>query len=141
MLCCVVKNSHSAVLSIISPAAAAVWCREKMLLLGSTDYGQEMTGAQKLKKKHQRLENELESHEDKIRVGRLENDVLMEQTNMHVCKILQSVEGVCFNILYLYCYLPTDLIRSCVWLWAIGQHSQTHCVTLLHSSSPVEACG
>lgn len=42
-----------------------------MLLLGSTDYGQEMTGAQKLKKKHQRLENELESHEDKIRVGML----------------------------------------------------------------------
>ena len=39
-----------------------------MLLLGSTDYGKEMTGAQKLKKKHQRLENELESHEDRISV-------------------------------------------------------------------------
>ena len=40
--------------------------------MGSADYGKEMTGAQKLKKKHQRLENELESHKDKIRVGLLQ---------------------------------------------------------------------
>ena len=77
--------------------------------MGSTDYGQEMTGAQKLKKKHQRLENELESHEDKIRVGRLENGVITGQTSMHV-----SVAGVCFNIaLCLYCYLRADLRAVC----------------------------
>ena len=75
-----------------------------MLLLGSTDYGQEMTGAQKLKKKHQRLENELESHEDKIRVGHLENGVTTEQTSMHVCKILPSVLQ--------YCVMPI-LLSSC----------------------------
>ena len=46
--------------------------REKKLLLGSTDYGKEMTGAQKLKKKHQRLENELNSHEEKIKVASLQ---------------------------------------------------------------------
>ena len=66
MFCC--KLDILGVLSVVSPPTL-VWCREKMLLLGSTDYGKEMTGAQKLKKKHQRLENELESHEDKIRVG------------------------------------------------------------------------
>ena len=81
-----------------------------MLLLGSTDYGQEMTGAQKLKKKHQRLENELESHEDKIRVGRLENGVIAGQTSMHV-----SVVGVCFNIaLCLYCYIFMLTSELCV---------------------------
>lgn len=70
VLCCKVLT-FCCFIRCLSSSPAAVWCREKMLLLGSTDYGQEMTGAQKLKKKHQRLENELESHEDKIRVGML----------------------------------------------------------------------
>ena len=80
-----------------------------MLLLGSTDYGQEMTGAQKLKKKHQRLENELESHEDKIRVGRLENGVITGQTSMHVS--VASLLQYC--VMPILLYLHADLRAVC----------------------------
>lgn len=40
--------------------------REKKLLVGSDDYGRDLTGVQNLKKKHKRLEAELASHEPTI---------------------------------------------------------------------------
>jgi spectrin alpha len=60
-------NSHTLQLFFHDLDNEDTWIKEKKLLLGSTDYGKEMTGAQKLKKKHQRLENELNSHEEKIK--------------------------------------------------------------------------
>lgn len=42
--------------------------REKKLLVGSEDYGRDLTGVQNLKKKHKRLEAELENHEPAIQV-------------------------------------------------------------------------
>lgn len=43
------------------------WIKEKMLLVGSDDYGRDLTGVQNLKKKHKRLETELASHEPTIK--------------------------------------------------------------------------
>lgn len=43
-------------------------CREKKLLVGSEDYGRDLTGVQNLRKKHKRLEAELENHEPAIQV-------------------------------------------------------------------------
>jgi len=43
-------------------------CREKKLLVGSDDYGRDLTGVQNLRKKHKRLEAELSSHEPSIQV-------------------------------------------------------------------------
>ena len=43
------------------------WIKEKKLLVGSDDYGRDLTGVQNLKKKHKRLESELASHEPTIK--------------------------------------------------------------------------
>jgi len=43
--------------------------REKKLLVGSDDYGRDLTGVQNLRKKHKRLEAELSSHEPSIQVN------------------------------------------------------------------------
>ena len=44
------------------------WIKEKKLLVGSDDYGRDLTGVQNLRKKHKRLESELASHEPTIQV-------------------------------------------------------------------------
>ncbi len=43
------------------------WIKEKKLLVGSDDYGRDLSGVNNLKKKHKRLEAELASHEPTIR--------------------------------------------------------------------------
>ena len=43
--------------------------REKKLLVGSEDYGKDLTGVQNLRKKHKRLDAELASHEPAIQVN------------------------------------------------------------------------
>ena len=43
--------------------------REKKLLVGSDDYGRDLTGVQNLRKKHKRIEAEISSHEPTIEVG------------------------------------------------------------------------
>lgn len=45
--------------------------REKKLLTSSEDYGKDLTGVQNLRKKHQRLEAELNTHEARIQVRTL----------------------------------------------------------------------
>ena len=44
-------------------------CREKKLLVGSDDYGRDLTGVQNLRKKHKRIEAEISSHEPTIEVS------------------------------------------------------------------------
>ncbi len=43
-----------------------LWIKEKKILVGSDDYGRDLTGVNNLKKKHRRLEAELASHEPTI---------------------------------------------------------------------------
>ncbi|KAF6721700.1 Spectrin alpha chain, non-erythrocytic 1 [Oryzias melastigma] len=45
------------------------WIKEKKLLVGSEDYGRDLTGVQNLRKKHKRLEAELGAHEPAIQSG------------------------------------------------------------------------
>ena len=59
-------------LSYVLPTRASpVTCsvREKKLLVGSDDYGRDLTGVQNLRKKHKRLEAEIENHEPAIQVS------------------------------------------------------------------------
>ena len=51
-----------------SELIAVLSCREKKLLASSEDYGKDLTGVQNLRKKHQRLEAEMNSHEPRIQV-------------------------------------------------------------------------
>jgi len=50
------------------------WIKEKKLLVGSYDYGRDLTGVQNLKKKHKRLEQDLVNHEPTIRVNQTHLD-------------------------------------------------------------------
>ena len=63
--------------------------REKKLLVGSDDYGRDLTGVQNLKKKHKRLETELASHEPAIQAVQEAGEKLMDVSNLGVPEIEQ----------------------------------------------------
>jgi spectrin alpha len=63
--------------------------REKKLLVGSDDYGRDLTGVQNLKKKHKRLETELASHEPAIQAVQEAAEKLMDVSNLGVPEIEQ----------------------------------------------------
>ncbi|RWS27338.1 hypothetical protein B4U80_10632, partial [Leptotrombidium deliense] len=58
------------------------WIKEKKLLVGSDDYGRDLTGVQNLKKKHKRLEAELSSHEPSIQAVQDAGQKLMVESNL-----------------------------------------------------------
>ena len=62
------------------------WIKEKKLLVGSDDYGRDLTGVQNLRKKHKRLEAELENHEPAVQVG----DITIYLVFIIICVIFCS---------------------------------------------------
>ncbi|XP_023929927.1 spectrin alpha chain-like isoform X4 [Lingula anatina] len=58
------------------------WIKEKKLLVGSDDYGRDLTGVQNLRKKHKRLEAELASHEPAIQAVQETAEKLMTETQI-----------------------------------------------------------
>jgi spectrin alpha len=57
------------------------WIKEKKLLVSSDDYGRDLTGVQNLRKKHKRLEAELDSHEPAIRAVEETGERLMSEAS------------------------------------------------------------
>lgn len=68
------------------------WIKEKKLLVGSDDYGRDLTGVQNLKKKHKRLEAELASHEPAIQAVQEAGEKLMDVSNLGVPEIEQRLQ-------------------------------------------------
>ncbi|KAK0179706.1 hypothetical protein PV327_005434 [Microctonus hyperodae] len=68
------------------------WIKEKKLLVGSDDYGRDLTGVQNLKKKHKRLEAELGSHEPAIQAVQEAGEKLMDVSNLGVPEIEQRLK-------------------------------------------------
>lgn len=68
--------------------------REKKLLVGSDDYGRDLTGVQNLKKKHKRLEAELGSHEPAIQAVQEAGEKLMDVSNLGVPEIEQRLKAL-----------------------------------------------
>ncbi|XP_034234548.1 spectrin alpha chain isoform X1 [Thrips palmi] len=68
------------------------WIKEKKLLVGSDDYGRDLTGVQNLKKKHKRLESELASHEPAIQAVQEAGEKLMDVSNLGVPEIEQRLK-------------------------------------------------
>jgi len=58
------------------------WIKEKKLLVGSEDYGRDLTGVQNLRKKHKRLEAELVSHEPNIQLIQELASKLLNESNI-----------------------------------------------------------
>lgn len=70
------------------------WIKEKKLLVGSDDYGRDLTGVQNLKKKHKRLEAELASHEPAIQAVQEAGEKLMHVSNLGVPEIEQRLKAL-----------------------------------------------
>jgi spectrin alpha len=70
------------------------WTKEKKLLVGSDDYGRDLTGVQNLKKKHKRLEAELASHEPAIQSVQEAGEKLMDVSNLGVPEIEQRLKAL-----------------------------------------------
>ncbi len=66
------------------------------MLVGSDDYGRDLTGVQNLRKKHKRLESELASHEPTIQVHR---------------KIILNIVICSFGFIGIILFRKTDLVR------------------------------
>lgn len=58
------------------------WIREKKILVSSEDYGRDLIGVRNLKKKHQRLENEIHAHEPVIRSVDKQGHELMNESQL-----------------------------------------------------------
>lgn len=70
------------------------WIKEKKLLVGSDDYGRDLTGVGNLKKKHKRLEAELASHEPAIQAVQEAGEKLMDVSNLGVPEIEQRLKAL-----------------------------------------------
>lgn len=88
-------------------------------MVGSDDYGRDLTGVQNLKKKHKRLEAELASHEPAIQAVQEAGEKLMDVSNLGVPeieqvrhnKIMQNIHCTLLGLSPLYCLL---IIFLCV---------------------------
>ncbi|RWS03708.1 hypothetical protein B4U79_02448, partial [Dinothrombium tinctorium] len=70
------------------------WIKEKKLLVGSDDYGRDLTGVQNLRKKHKRLDAELSSHEPSIQAVQDAGQKLMVESNLGVPEIEQRLQAL-----------------------------------------------
>ncbi|KAG0426467.1 hypothetical protein HPB47_026442, partial [Ixodes persulcatus] len=68
------------------------WIKEKKLLVGSDDYGRDLTGVQNLRKKHKRLDAELGAHEPAIQAVQEAGHKLMAESNLGVPEIEQRLQ-------------------------------------------------
>ncbi len=73
-------NSHFQFIRDLDDEEA--WIKEKKLLVGSEDYGRDLTGVQNLRKKHKRLEGELVSHEPNIQQVQELASKLLKESNL-----------------------------------------------------------
>ncbi|XP_052259701.1 spectrin alpha chain-like isoform X3 [Dreissena polymorpha] len=68
------------------------WIKEKKLLVGSEDYGKDLTGVQNLRKKHRRLEAELASHEPAIQAVQETGAKLISESDINTADIQHRLE-------------------------------------------------
>lgn len=68
------------------------WIKEKKLLVGSDDYGRDLTSVQNLRKKHKRLEAELATHEPAIQAVQETGAKLIEESDINTADIKERLE-------------------------------------------------
>ncbi|XP_074654192.1 spectrin alpha chain-like [Tubulanus polymorphus] len=73
------------------------WIREKKLLVGSDDFGKDLTGVQNLRKKHKRLDAEITSHEPAITHVQEMGRQLMEETTLGSEEIQTRIDQLSAN--------------------------------------------
>lgn len=91
------------------------WIREKKLLAESDDCGRDLAGVQNLRKKHKRLENEIESHTPVIKGVQDAGNKLMAESSVGVPEIeqrLQSLESSWFELQEMASLRNQKLVQS-----------------------------
>ncbi|XP_062606729.1 spectrin alpha chain-like isoform X6 [Saccostrea cucullata] len=68
------------------------WIKEKKLLVGSDDYGRELTSVQNLRKKHKRLEAELTTHEPAIQAVQETGAKIIEDSDINTADITERLK-------------------------------------------------
>lgn len=68
------------------------WIKEKKLLVGSDDYGRDLTSVQNLRKKHKRLDAELATHEPAIQAVQETGAKLIEESDINTADIKARLE-------------------------------------------------
>ncbi len=70
------------------------WIKEKKLLVGSDDYGRDLTGVQNLKKKHKRMTTELNNHESTIESIQTAGQTLIEASQYGSEEIVERLSAL-----------------------------------------------
>lgn len=70
------------------------WIKEKKLLVGSDDYGRDLTGVSNLKKKHKRMASELNNHESTIESCQSAGQTLIEASKYGSEEITQRLNAL-----------------------------------------------
>ncbi|PVD22109.1 hypothetical protein C0Q70_17913 [Pomacea canaliculata] len=73
------------------------WIKEKKLLVGSDDYGRDLTGVQNLRKKHKRLEVEIENHEPSIQSVQETGEKLMGESDIGAADIRYRLDQLAIS--------------------------------------------
>ncbi|XP_071948314.1 spectrin alpha chain, non-erythrocytic 1-like isoform X2 [Antedon mediterranea] len=73
------------------------WIKEKKLLTSSDDYGRDLTGVQNLRKKHKRLEAEINSHEQSIQVVSESGHLLIQEVTAAPEQVQQRLDQLDTN--------------------------------------------
>ncbi|XP_076436788.1 spectrin alpha chain-like isoform X4 [Babylonia areolata] len=68
------------------------WIKEKKLLVGSDDYGRDLTGVQNLRKKHKRLEAEIDNHQPSIQAVHETGASLMAESEVGASDISSRLD-------------------------------------------------
>ncbi|XP_021352010.1 spectrin alpha chain-like [Mizuhopecten yessoensis] len=68
------------------------WIKEKKLLVGSDDYGRDLTSVQNLRKKHKRLDAELATHEPAIQAVQDTGAKLIEESDINTADIKDRLQ-------------------------------------------------
>ncbi|XP_060065678.1 spectrin alpha chain-like isoform X1 [Ylistrum balloti] len=68
------------------------WIKEKKLLVGSDDYGRDLTSVQNLRKKHKRLDAELATHEPAIQAVQDTGAKLIEESDINTADIKERLK-------------------------------------------------
>lgn len=70
------------------------WIKEKKILVGSDDHGRDLAGVQNLRKKHKRLEAEIEGHGPAIKVVQDMGHKLMSESSVGIQEIEQRLQNL-----------------------------------------------
>lgn len=76
------------------------WIREKKILISSEDYGRDLVGVRNLRKKHERIENEVSAHDACIKQVYIQGEELTDGDHLADPDEVYKLMKVCWIFLF-----------------------------------------